>query len=178
MGKIWRLLNCYQMSSEAIRSHQNASKVNQKHSKIHQRYVKKHQKTPAFLIKYRHNKDLKKMNHRFTQINTDFRQTEWRVKLGSFGFVFASSKQLICWHNLLLYNGLGLFLAFRKLGSFRIINSVLIEFSAQGRQSSPPPWPPIKSGQRRTLRLPVPRPNACRGRQESSPRGQASPPNE
>jgi len=57
--------NCYQMLSVVIscnqkvsRCNQNASKVNQKHSKIHQRYVRMHQKTPVFLIKYCHNKDL------------------------------------------------------------------------------------------------------------------------
>ena len=49
------------MSSEAIRTHQNTSKVIQKHSKIHQRYVKMHQKTPVFLLKYCHNKDLTKI---------------------------------------------------------------------------------------------------------------------
>jgi cell fate (sporulation/competence/biofilm development) regulator YmcA (YheA/YmcA/DUF963 family) len=60
--------NCYQMSSEAIRCvircNQNASKVIQKHSKIHQRYVKMHQKTPVFLLKYCHNKDLNEIELR------------------------------------------------------------------------------------------------------------------
>ena len=63
--------NCYQMLSEAIRSHQNASKVNQKHSKIHQRYIRMHQKTPVFLLNYCHNKDLKKIK---PQINADSRR--------------------------------------------------------------------------------------------------------
>jgi len=56
-------------NQNAIRSHQNASKSIQKHSKIHQRYVRKHQKTPVFLTKYCHNKDLNKIEPR---INTDF----------------------------------------------------------------------------------------------------------
>ena len=60
------VIRCHQKQSER---HQNASKVNQKHSKIHQRYVKMHQKTPVFLIKYCHNKDLKVIEPR---INTDF----------------------------------------------------------------------------------------------------------
>jgi len=74
---------------------------------------------------------------------------ELPYKLASFGFVFASSKGLNYCHIYLYYNGLGSFLVFRKLGSFRIINSLLrpvgyagqaflIEFSAQGRQSLPP----------------------------------------
>jgi len=60
------VIRCYQMSSEAIRSHQNASRVNQKHSKIHQRYVKMHQKTPVFFIKYCHNKELNVIGLRIT----------------------------------------------------------------------------------------------------------------
>ena len=63
------VIRCNQLLSVVIRCNQNASKVIQKHSKIHQRYVKMHQKTPVFLLKYCHNKELKKIE---PQIHVNF----------------------------------------------------------------------------------------------------------
>jgi len=86
MGGIWCVLTvirCNQLLSVVIscnqkhirkhqryvRKHQRYVRKHQRYVKKHQRYVKMHQKTPVFLIKYCHNKDLKKMNHRFQQKN-------------------------------------------------------------------------------------------------------------
>ena len=64
-----------QLLSDVIRSNQKCIRMHQKHirdtSEICQRYVKMHQKTPVFLIKYCHNKELRKIK---PQINADSRR--------------------------------------------------------------------------------------------------------
>jgi hypothetical protein len=63
------VIRCNQLSSVVIRRYPDVIRT---HSEALQRYSKVHQKTPVFLIKYFHNKDLKKINNGLTRIFTDF----------------------------------------------------------------------------------------------------------